>query len=321
MKNQRLFAPIIKGHSLPPHAARQTSYTWSVPRIKSFDDLLLSWNADRPQEGHFIISSSLFTQNQWSPWLLYAVWGAQSQYSFLDTAGDAPVHSFQDQIELLENEIATGFRIRIEACDGATLENFYHIYACASLLKAPQPTWSPPIHSLPSLPMQGLSQMCLDHPRKDNLCSPAATTTAVRYLLSGKELDPLKFAKNVYDAKFDIYCNWPFNVAQAFVELGPQWQCFCARSAGFEMISQHLTKNLPVVVSLKKKATRRRMPSSNNHQLVVRGYDASTKRVLCIDPAFPSDEQTMTGFKWEEFMQAWSEKSYLGYFFLPRENG
>lgn len=307
-------ASLIQQHALSLQALEQTSYTWTMPAIPPFEELLISWNADRPRRGHYVILSSVSIQNRWSPWLLYAVWGSHDQYSFHDTTPHAPVRSFQDQIELQDGKQGTGFRIRIEVCGGANLENFYKIYAC-TCSRASYPSQLPPSWPSCYLPIPGLSQMQLHHPRSKSFCSPTSTTAVIQYALK-PQLNPLTFAEHVYDAGFDIYGNWSFNIAQAFVELGKEWQCFYARSLEFDTIGQCLRKGLPVVVSVKGKLTNSPMPYNQGHLLVIKGYEASTERVLCMDPAFPSDEQTSVAYPWEEFMQVWRERGYLTYFFF-----
>lgn len=315
---QKKFTPIIKKHSILLQTSQQTSYTWLVPHIRSFDELIISWNANRPLIGHYVILSSVYIANQWSPWLLYAVWGAQYQFSFYDSTSKAPVHSFQDQIQLHEGKTAEGFRIRIEACGGANLEKFYTIYSCcSSILELRQIRESSDLQGSFHLPMQGLSQMCLNHPRSMSLCSPTSTTAAIHFVLNNQRLDPLEFAHRVYDAGFDIYGNWSFNVAQAFIELNSQWHCFCARVSGFQKILQYLKEELPIVVSIKGNLTGSFTSYPNGHLIVVRGYDSFSHRLLCMDPAFPSDNQTLRAYPWEEFMQAWEQRGYLAYFFLP----
>ena len=311
------FAPVTKRHSVSIPYFGQKNYTWIVPKVKFFDELLLSWNAERPSRGHYVILCSVYIQNQWSPWLLHAVWGALCQYSFHDVSSQAPVQSFQDQIELHDGQMATGFRIRIEACDGANLDRFYTLYACASMLKLSKPVWRQPSHSSPHLSVPGLSQFRLDHPRSTSFCSPTSTTAVIHYALANRQLNPLQFAKHVYDAGFDIYGNWSFNIAQAFVELESQWQCFCARADGFETVWHYLKKGLPIVASVKGSLSGSYLPYANGHLLVIKGYDALSQQVLCMDPAFPLDEQTSIGYHWEEFMQAWENRHYLAYFFIP----
>jgi hypothetical protein len=305
----------IHTHSIPTQASQKADHIWSVPLTEPFDELLISWNALRPFCGHYVILSRLLIQDQWTPWLLYAVWGCKEQFSFHDAPCSAPARSYQDQVEVLEKKFASGFCIRVVACGGATLESFYTLYACTSKMNAPHPPYSSLSQSL-SLPVPKISQLSLVHPRSHSVCSPTSTTAVVQYLLSHHQLNPLQFAKQVYDAGFDIYGNWSFNVAQAFVELGTKWQCFCARMPNIEWLWHSLKKGRPVVVSVKGSLPGAHLPYSSGHLIVIKGYDAQTQHFLCMDPAFPSDEQTEVSYPWQAFIQAWENRHYLAYFFL-----
>lgn len=308
--------PVLYSHQLPPYAALQKAYCWETHATSPFNELLISWNAQRPQHGQYVISISTYT-NEWSPWLLYAVWGTTIQYSFHETTPHAPVRTFQDQVELLNGHTATRFRIRVTACAGATLDGFYSLHACASLLNTPQAlaTYSPAssIH----LSVSGLSQIKLQHPRAMSFCSPTSVTATLRYLQGNSTLNPLTFTQGVYDSGFDIYGNWSFNVAQAFVELGKDWRCWCARTNGLPSIWPYLKRGLPVVVSLKGSLTKSPIPYTSGHLVVIKGYDAAQREVLCMDPAFSSDNESSVAYPWDEFMKAWGERRGLAYFFSP----
>ena len=318
MRPTQPFSPILNQHHLPAQSPMQKTYTWVYPHLQAFDELLLSWNADRPLIGQYVILVSVYAA-EWTPWLLYAVWGSEYQFSFHDTTSKSPVRSYQDQIELLEGCTATGFRIRLEACGGAALSGFYSLYACTSLIKSPLSNCLPRSASSLHLAIPGLSQLALNHPRSTSLCSPVSTTAAISYLHSHYPSDPLKFAKGVYDAGFDIYGNWSFNIAQAFVELGFKWKCWFARAAGFEQIWHYLKQGLPVVVSVKGFLTGSPLPYQNGHLIALKGYNPFKRKVLCMDPAFSSDEETHAEYCFDEFMQVWGRRRYLTYFFFPRK--
>lgn len=292
------------------------TYSWEVQNINPFDELLLSWNALRPLKGHFVILASIYIK-RWSPWLLFAVWGADAQYSFHETTFQAPVRSFQDQIEILDDQLATGFRIRIEACAGASLEQFYSLQASTAHIKtySPFPNYSP--DSSLQFPVPGLSQLTLPHPRSKSFCSPASVAAALSYIRNEKT-DPLKIAKGVYDAGFDIYGNWSFNIAEAFAQLGSEWRCWHSRTNGLDSIWPYLKQGLPVVASIKGSLAGSLMPYANGHLVVIKGYDAVNHRILCMDPAFPSNEETLVSYNKNEFLQAWKRRHFLAYFFCPR---
>lgn len=311
--------PLIHTQSLHLDSLDQRSYTWTKSQLEPFDELLISWNALRPLIGHYVILCRLLIEDQWSSWLLHAVWGSQEQFSFHDAPQLAPFHSFQDQVELLNGKVATGYSIRVEACRGATLENFYHLYASTSHLKSSPPSWSPSLRSYSALPVPKISQFCLMHPRARSFCSPTSTTAVVQYLLSYQKVDPLQFARQVYDAGFDIYGHWSFNIAQAFVELGPQWQCFYTRMKQIEWLWLSLEHGFPVVISVKGHLPGTILPYSSGHLIVIKGYNAATQQFLCMDPAFPSNDQTETAYPWQALMQAWEKRHYLTYFFFPKD--
>lgn len=282
-------------------------YTWTVPAIEPFDELLISWNAVRPLIGQYVILVSIF-HHRWSPWLLYAVWGAEGQYSFHETTSDSPVHTFQDQVEILDGEQATGFRIRVEACSGATLNNFSRLIACTSLIKASKrPFIVPSMNETIEIPLKGFSQLKLQHPRANSFCSPTSSTAFIHHA-KASQLDPVSFAQNVYDSAFDIYGHWPFNMAQAYVELGKQWQCHCARLSGFDALLASLRQGIPVVVSVKGIISR-----NSGHLLMIRGYDPDSQKVLCMDPAYLTDQDTLVSYPVHDFMQSWENRHYLAY--------
>lgn len=310
--------PRVIPHFLSRESSNQTSYVWTVSAINPFDELLISWNAERPLQGHYVILVSVF-HCVWSPWLLYAVWGAHEQYSFHETTSQSPVRTFQDQVELLDGNQATGFRIRIEACNGANLAQFYSLYACASSLASFGIEELPPQAESIALPFNGLSQLCLKFPRSNSLCSPASTTSVIHYALLSSDLDPLDFARQVYDSAFDIYGNWSFNVAQAFVQLGREWQCYCARMGSFKMILNRLRQGFPTVVSVKGHFTNSLKPYSSGHLMVVRGYDATSRKVLCMDPAFLTNDETLISYPLTEFLQAWANRHNLTYTIVKSE--
>lgn len=306
-------------HELTFSCSHQKNYMWEAIDLLPFDELIISWNAQRPLKGQYVILASVYIEDHWSSWLLYAVWGDHYQYSFEEQSPKTHVRCFQDQVEVLAGKVATGFRLCVKAYGEANLHDFYRLYGCASLLQQPLPlplpSFSLPHLSSIHLEVPGLSQLNLPHPRATSFCSPISTTAALRFILSCSDLNPLSFTEKVYDAGFDIYGHWPFNVAQAFVTLGPQGHCWCERVTGFEAIVPYLEKGLPIVVSVKGQLTGSLMPYTSGHLIVVKGYDSRTKRVLCMDPAFPSDADTHQAYPFEEFMQAWKNRRYLSYLF------
>ena len=61
------------------------------------------------------------------------------------------------------------------------------------------------------------------------------------------------------------------------------------------------------------------LPYEEGHLIVVKGYDASKKRVLCMDPAYPTNAETNVEYPYEAFMDAWGRRRRLAYLFSKAE--
>lgn len=292
-----------------------TSFQWEQNEAAPFDELIITWNSYRPLVGYYEILVSLKIAGRWSPWLPYAHWYVDRQRSFESKDSDFPIKVYQDTIEVLSEDPASGFRVCVEAKEGAKFHDFFSLYACVTHLKKfssiDEIKASQPI----KLSVSGLSQCDLKDARKMRLCSPTSTTAVVRYLNGSTCLDPLNFANRVRDGGFDIYGNWIFNVAQAYVELKGQWKCWVQRLSGFDKIYQQLEKGRPVVVSIKGPLPGAPRPYQEGHLLVVIGYLPDESKVICMDPAFEGDMQTIVAYETQEFLQAWNRRKNLAYLF------
>ena len=54
-------------------------FVWEEFTEYPFDELIISWNAERPTQGAYLIQVSVLTE-EWSPWFDYAFWGTHDQY-------------------------------------------------------------------------------------------------------------------------------------------------------------------------------------------------------------------------------------------------
>lgn len=285
---------------------------WKEESLHPFDELMISWNAVRPSKGKFLFYVSVKTA-EWSPWLLYATWGSDGQSSYSSVSQDAPVKVFQDALEVTGGEKATAFQIKIVTVGAATLGSMHGLHVYTNGDKGSQE--SNLAFNTINLKVPGLSETTLDHPRCNDLCSPTSTTAVVRYLSNNPTVDPVLFAKNVWDSGFDIFGNWVFNVAEAWPHLGKDWNCWVERLGGFQDIYRFLKQGTPVVVSVRGPLTGSAQRYAQGHLLVVTGYDAVNQKVLCMDPAFPSDNKTQVFYDLSEFIQAWGRRGNVAYVF------
>ena len=311
-----LFSDVVTIANLEAYMMHQNSpikQEWKEENLSPFDELMISWNAIRPKKGRLIFYVSVKI-NEWSPWLLYASWGNDGQSSFLTTQ-ESLVRVYQDDLEVLEGKKATAFQIKIITEDGALLNSLHglHVYTNGDKFQGPQELLSclDPIY----LEVPGLSQMTVDHIRYRDLCSPTATAVVTRYLSSNYTIDPVGFAQKVWDSGFDIFGNWVFNVAQASTYLGCEWNCWVERLNGFENIYQCLVQGSPVVVSVRGPLPGSPLPYAKGHLMAVIGYDSLNQKVICVDPGFPTDNETHVAYDLSDFIQAWNRRGNVAYVF------
>ncbi len=292
---------------------------WKEEQVPAFDELMLSWNGARPVDGNYSFYISVKTE-AWSPWLLYATWGSDKQASFLNTTDVEPVRVYQDALEVLEGKKATGFQIKIVPEGSASLDALYglHVYTNSDKKQEAEQVSA---SLLPvNLTVIGLSQMTLKHERHKDLCSPTSTAAVVKYLSKNEAISAVNFAQKAWDSGFDIFGNWVFNVAQAAAELGPTWSCWVERLSGFEAIYQQLMRGTPVVVSVRGPLSGSACPYPSGHLIAVTGFDPIEQKVRCMDPAFPSDDQTNVVYDLADFVQAWNRRGRVAYLFNKKIN-
>lgn len=287
-----------------------TADCWKKESCPPFTELMISWNGARPTKGNFLIYVSVEV-GEWSPWLLYASWGAEGQKSCSETGQFAKV--YQDAFEILDGKKATGFEIQVVAEGGASLAGLHqiHVYTNGN---APVRSTSSCINPV-YLKVNGLSQQQLTHERCRDLCSPTSTTAVVRYLSKRDNIDPIHFAASVWDEKFDIFGNWVLNVAEASNQLGPSWSCWVEKLSGFDQLYSHLLQETPVIVSVRGPLINSATPYARGHLLVVIGFNPEKGEVICMDPAFPTDEKTHVRYPLADFLQAWERRGNLAYLF------
>ena len=304
----------ITHHVVSEGEKTKNELLWQVENIEPFTELMVSWDATRPQQGFYLIQLRSYTAG-WSEWVDYAVWGAQDQYTFKNELPKSSIQVVQDTLETTHGVKATGFRVRVVSQGGASFQTYRGLHACATDRTSHVIARTSPENVAVELPVIGLSQMMLKDERSKRICSPTSTTAVIRFLSSSKLPNPLVFADAVRDSRFDIYGNWIFNTAESSNILGGSWQCYPARLSSFAQILEILQKGIPVVVSIKGPIIGGASPYESGHLLVVKGFDFRTKEVLCMDPAFPTDDTTSVRYALDNFLDAWSRRQGLAYIF------
>lgn len=287
---------------------------WQEDSVDPFDEMIISWCAPRQgKKGAYHIYARVKT-DEWSPWFLYATWASTWQSSYQKE--EEGICVYQDALEVIKNKKATGFALKIETEGEMREDDISSLYIYTN-----SPEFSTLVFEEKEsicLPVPRSSQVILNHPRNMSLCSPTATASVISYL-TGRRIDPLLFAHAVWDQGFDIYGNWVFNAAEASQLLRGWGDCYVQRLADFETIYKQLKKNIPVVVSVRGPLPGSAAPYASGHLLVVRGYDKESESVLCMDPAFGSNEETYVSYQLADFLAAWKRRGYIAYIFTPKD--
>ena len=286
---------------------------WKEEEIAPFSELILTWNAFRPNRGSYSFHIRIKVEGAWSPFMLYACWGSNEQAGSIHEAGDFPVKVHQDAVLVLQKKKGEGFQIKVIPSGGADLQQIYGLHVYTNSEKTLQEAL---FEKKVVLDVKGLSQLCLDHPHSHSLCSPTSTTAVLRYLTK-KNLEPTSFAEKVWDRSLGIYGNWVFNVAESASHLGLKWDAWVERLHTFSDVYIQLQKGIPVIVSIKGPLKGSGTTGESGHLIVISGYDPSKNEVLCMDPGLPTDKETIVSFPLPEFMKAWERRGKIAYMFVP----
>ncbi len=286
-----------------------------------FTQLIVSFNVDRPTDGSFDFFLRVHTQgknnNEWGPWSKIASWSDSAQKSFFSKNYDATFNYVRLEMNtvLLEDSYGDGFQLRVEKTKTATLDAVKGLFVCASNYKEFKPE-RPYLASkgLASVRVKGVlkkSQKLIDHPRIGALCSPTTLSMVLEFLMQ-ESIDPLETARNVYDEGLDVFGSWPFNMSYAFEKTNGLFFFYVARLSSFSQLHTILSF-MPVGLSVRGaiKGARKNYPSG--HFLVVVGYDADKKQVICFDPAFDTLDKVEVAYDIAEFLPAWERSNRLIY--------
>lgn len=280
-------------------------------------ECIVSWNALRPSEGHLTFFARVRSGEQWSDWIKIGEWGRGVQRSFSDDH-DPLVKLDIDVLAAKSPETRfDAIEVKIAAEEGASLDRLRAISVCAANIEQFNSTAAFELPSILLNEVQGQSQMALAHPRCRDMCSPTSTTVALNYILRQKNqpLEVLDFAARAHDDQFDIYGNWALNAAAAFELTNGEVMCRVERLNDFAHLYAQLQKGMPVVVSIKGPIAGSAMSYSYGHLIAVVGWDAETKEVICMDPAFSNAAETRTRYALDRFLEAWARRQNLSYIF------
>lgn len=300
---------------------RKKSLIFEQSNVQPFTQLVFSWNAFRPEEGHF----SFFAQvrdaatKQWGAWHRMVDWGKDVQQSYLSKS-DGFSSYVHVRLETDNKKGADAFRIKVEPHQSASLSLVHGMFAAVSDFNVFKPE-SPQdvdasLQSVHLTTIPSIAQFALDHEDKGRICSPVSCSMVVHYL-TGAYKDPLEFAAGAFDAGLGVYGSWGCNMAHAFEHVDGKTHFFVRRMNSFADIHQQLVQGAPVVVSVRGTLPGALKPFPHGHLMVVVGWDNDTREVLCHDPASENHESVFKRYPLEHFLRAWECSHRLTYVAEP----
>ncbi len=304
-------------HTPPIKPSKTIEHSAQTPL---FNQLIFSWNALRPTQGHFSFWASVRNAKtkKWYSWHKMIVWGKRIQRSFLDkTVLGTSYHHVR--LELPKDTLADAFKIHVYGHNKASLNLVKTLFINVVNLTEFQKETSESLEDLRSVYIPQVprySQMVLNHERAEHMCSPTSTTMLVNYT-ARKYLRPLDVALKAYDSGLDAYGSWPFNTACAFELSKGKISYHVERLASFRQLHALLYNKIPVVVSVRGPLTGSATAYANGHLLVVVGYDKKSKKVIVHDPAFEANNRVMVTYNLNDFLSAWERSRRIAYVAEP----
>lgn len=297
------------------------SLMFAHDNVSPFTQLIFSWNAFRPEEGHF----SFYVQvrdaatKKWGAWHRMVDWGKDVQQSYLSKS-DGFSSYVHVRLETENKKGADAFRIKVEPQKSASLSLVHGICVALSDFNSFKAESHKNIDSgLPSVHLSNIpsiAQFALEHEDKGRICSPVSCSMVVHYM-TGKYKDPLDFAAGAFDIGLGVYGSWGCNTAHAFEHSDGKIHFFVRRMNGFADIHQQLVQSLPVVVSVRGNLPGALKPFPQGHLIVVVGWDSDTHEVLCHDPACDNHGDVFKRYPLEPFLRAWECSHRLSYVAEP----
>lgn len=282
-----------------------------------FTQLVFSWNAHRPERGAFtfyVRVKDKATQT-WDAWHKMFEWGSDKQKSNF-SRGKYSVYNYA-RLEMEKDRKSDAFQIKIvREGKKASLSYIKGVMVTAAdftrFAIEPYNERGKNLDSCRVTHVPKKSQIMIDHPRANALCSPTSVSMLVGALLR-KQVDSLLFSNYVYDEGLDVFGNWGFNMAHAFEKSHKQALFYTTRLSSFTELHALLKQNIPVAVSVRGKIPGAKKEYRQGHLMVVVGYDAKTKKVLCHDPAFDTHVEVERSYDLQHFIVAWERSHRLTY--------
>jgi len=285
-------------------------------KVEKFSQLIFSFNAFRPERGKFsfYVKTKDAASKKWGKWHKMIDWGSDVQKSYFSK--DSNTKYVYVRLETGLQNLADAFCIKVESSGGASLRLVKGICVCVSdFNKFRNEVIGKNLLALRSVYIKNVprvSQRVLHHPHTNCLCSPTSCSILAGYF-NKKQINAGQFANKVFDFGLNVYGSWPFNIAALYNECYGKVNFYTKRMNSFKDIHNKLMNKIPVGVSVRGAIKGAPKTYKNGHLMVVVGWDAKRKKVICHDPAFYSNNSTLVKYNLGSFLRAWERSNRLAY--------
>ena len=288
-------------------------YVWGQSiENPGYDLLFISCNMQPVTENDIQLKTRWKIGTTWSEWLDIAYWGKKSGIFLNDDAFRTyglltpPAVSGRSEVEVKIIASKPG--------DLAGLHSLYITQALSSAQLDKEVTGKQVTVELSTV--TGVSQLLLKHPRAKDLCVPTTVTIGMNSFVGVPVQDPVVFADLVHDYKRDIYGNWFLNAHGVYKSTSGLLESYMTRLASFAALHHYLQAGVPVIVSVVGPLAGAAGEYTSGHWMIVIGWDAETREVICHDVAFP-EGATLVRYKLNDFMDAWQRRQGAACIIIP----
>lgn len=298
-------------------AARHNGFFFTRFTVPMFSQLLLSWNAVRPQKGHFtfFVQARNAHTLKWGHWHRMFEWGNDVQHSHA-TRSDGFSKYLHVRLETEPLQLADAFRIRVVGAKGASLSLLKSVAVTTSNMNEFKPeNVDKDLSNLSSVFVRDvpkISQISLDHAENHRMCSPVSCTMLSSFFTKSAT-DPVFFANKSFDKGLNSYGSWPFNMAHSFEQAKGKAWFFNTRLNSFKNLHRQLRRGIPAIVSVRGVLKQAPRPYLQGHLLTVVGYDARTQEVICHDSAKEGHRNVEQRYSLADFVHSWEASRRLTY--------
>ena len=295
----------------------------------SFNDLMLSWNAERlPENGALNFEVSVSPDSvKW--------------YDFHYQSYGAPDSAILNSMTKLPTKIENIGRVATDILNLKVPMRFARISVTSMLsdqsvgivlrrltvcLASDNPSWgefrkykgddSDTGIGAVNLAVPYYTQRQLPEDLAGNCCSPTSVAMVLNYHEKNADLEA--FSRSVYDPYHDMYGNWPYNVQAAY--LAGMRKTWVEIHSGFDELYNEVAEGKPVIISIAYGYDE--LPNSPIHEasvghlIAVVGFDGPDT-VICNDPAGRNPESGIIRYPRKELERIWIDHGGIAYHLWP----